>query len=66
MRLGEVDEGIVSFINYMRNTMNWFEKQLDYQEVETLFGFLDEAHNYIIDEIRKIVNSFQKDDVYGL
>ena len=61
----EVDEGIVAFICYMRDRMQWDNKKLDQTEIEVIFGMLNKEHNKIIEAIRKLINSIASDNIYG-
>lgn len=65
MRLEGIDEGMVHFINYIRNSMCWFERKLNTHEIKVLFGMLDQAHDKIIIGIKQMVANFNKDDKYG-
>lgn len=65
MKLESIDEGMIHFISYIRNSMCWFEKKLNPSEIKVLFGLLDEAHDKIIAGIKLMVSNFNKDDKYG-
>ena len=52
-------------MNYVRTSMQWYNKQLSANEIKILFGMMDEAHNKIIKQIKKMVADFNKDDKYG-
>ena len=57
-RLAEIDDGIVSFICFIRSQMLWYDKKLDHREIEVLFGFLNAQHKKIIQNLRRLVNDF--------
>ena len=65
IRLNTIDEGIVHFIHYVRQTMLWNDKHLNVQEIEVFFGMLDQAHTKIIQDIRKLIDEFAKENTYG-
>ena len=65
IRLNTIDEGIVHFIHYVRQTMLWNDKHLNVQEIEVFFGMLDQAHTKIIQDIRKLIEDFAKENMYG-
>ena len=44
VKLEEIDEGIVAFIIYVRDRMQWQEKRLDSTEMEVMFGMLNKEH----------------------
>ena len=45
--------------------MLWYEKKLTPREIEVLMGMLDQSHSRIITEIRKMVDDFAAQNVYG-
>ena len=45
--------------------MLWGDKQLNLQEIEVFFGMLDQAHTKIISEIRKLIEDFAKENMFG-
>ncbi len=56
VKLEEIDEGIVAFIVYVRDRMQWQEKRLDSTEMEVMFGMLNKEHQKIIDGLRRIID----------
>lgn len=59
--LQEVDEFIRDFIEQVRNSMEWGDKSLNQTEIEILFAVLNEQHNVITKEIRRIIDEFTSD-----
>ena len=59
--LQEVDEFIRDFIEQVRNSMEWGDKSLNQTEIEILFAILNEQHNVITKEIRRIIDEFTSD-----
>ena len=59
--LQEVDEFIKDFIEQVRNSMEWGDKSLNQTEIEILFAVLNEQHNVITKEIRRIIDEFTSD-----
>ena len=57
----EVDEFIKDFIEQVRNSMEWGDKSLNQTEIEILFAVLNEQHNVITKEIRRIIDEFTSD-----
>ena len=45
--------------------MLWNDKHLNVQEIEVFFGMLDQAHTKIIQDIRKLIEDFAKENMYG-
>ena len=45
--------------------MLWYERKLDYREIEVFFGMIDQAHQKIIDGIKQMIKEFGEDNVYG-
>ena len=45
--------------------MLWNDKHLNVQEIEVFFGMLDQAHSKIIQDIRKLIEEFAEENVYG-
>ena len=65
-KLNHIDESIIAFISYVRNTQLWFDKKLDGYELETLFKWLDSEHKPIIDGLNQLIEEVQNNnDAFG-
>ena len=62
VKMSEVDEGLVGFIDHVRHYMKWGDRQLNDKEVQVFFGMLNETHDSVVAGLRTLINSFKAGD----
>ena len=58
IKLEDIDDGVVAFIEFVRRSMEWGEKPLKGKDVEVIFGVLDEEHKKIMAGLTKLIKDF--------
>ena len=55
VKLRELDQGVVGFIEHVRHSMEWEDKKLGPADIEVFFSILDSEHDCIIRGIEELV-----------